>query len=96
MHAFIGRTKLKTVHSAVEIIVFEQEVPFEKLQLSPSELVMVGDGAQDIGCAKAAGAHSVGVEGGMQGSELLLASEPDVLLRSLLELPAALQRWLNP
>jgi len=68
----------------------------EKLQLSPSELVMVGDGAQDIGCAKAAGAHSVGVEGGMQGSELLLASEPDVLLRSLLELPAALQRWLNP
>jgi len=66
------------------------------LGLSPTELVMVGDGAQDIGCAKAAGAHSVGVEGGMQGREALLASEPEVLLASLLELPAAVERWLNP
>ena len=66
------------------------------LGLTPTELVMVGDGAQDIACAKAAGAHSVGVEGGMQGRELLLASEPDVLLGSLLELPAALGQWLNP
>jgi 2-phosphoglycolate phosphatase len=68
----------------------------EQLGLSPAELVMVGDGAQDIACAKAAGAHSVGVEGGMQGRELLLASEPDVLLESLFELPAALTQWLNP
>jgi len=68
----------------------------EKLGLTPSELVMVGDGAQDILCAKAAGAHSVGVEGGMQRHELLLASEPDVLLKSLFELPVALERWLNP
>jgi phosphoglycolate phosphatase len=67
-----------------------------ELGLSPTELVMVGDGAQDIACAKAAGAHSVGVVGGMQAHDLLLASEPDVLLESLLELPAALQRWLNP
>jgi phosphoglycolate phosphatase len=66
------------------------------LGLSPAELVMVGDGAQDIACAKAAGAHSVGVEGGMQGRERLLGSEPDVLLQSLFELPAALERWLSP
>ena len=68
----------------------------EQLGLRPSELVMVGDGAQDIGCAKAAGAHSVGVEGGMQGRERLIASEPEVLLHSLSELPGALERWLNP
>jgi len=68
----------------------------ERLGLSPAELVMVGDGAQDINCAKAAGAHSVGVEGGMQGNQLLLASEPDVLLKSLFELPAAIAPWLNP
>ncbi|HYQ46117.1 MAG TPA: HAD-IA family hydrolase [Polyangiaceae bacterium] len=68
----------------------------ERLGLTPPELVMVGDGAQDINCAKAAGAHSVGVEGGMQGSELLLASGPDVLLESLFGLPAALAPWLNP
>ncbi|MEI9940541.1 MAG: HAD-IA family hydrolase [Pseudomonadota bacterium] len=68
----------------------------EQLGLSPTELVMVGDGAQDVACAKAAGAHSVGVEGGIQGRALLLASEPEVLLGSLFELPAALDRWLNP
>ena len=68
----------------------------EHLGLSTSELVMVGDGPQDILCAKAAGAHSVAVEGGMQGRELLLATEPDVLLQTLNELPAALARWLNP
>ncbi|HEX2669401.1 MAG TPA: HAD-IA family hydrolase [Polyangiaceae bacterium] len=67
----------------------------ERLGLSASELVMVGDGAQDIGCAKAAGAHAVGVDGGMQGREPLLASGPDVLLNSLFELPAALERWLS-
>lgn len=66
----------------------------ERLGRSPSELVMVGDGAQDIGCARAAGAHAVGVEGGMQGNELLLASGPDVVLTSLFELPTALERWL--
>jgi 2-phosphoglycolate phosphatase len=67
-----------------------------KLGLSPTELVMVGDGSQDIACAKAAGAHSVGVLGGLQGSDRLLASAPDVLLDTLLELPAALVQWLNP
>ena len=67
----------------------------EQLGLRANELVMVGDGAQDIGCAKAAGAHAVGMDGGMQGRELLLASGPDVLLSSLFELPAALERWLS-
>jgi phosphoglycolate phosphatase len=62
----------------------------ERLGLTPSELVMVGDGAQDIGCAKAAGAHSVGVEGGMQGRELMLQAGPDVVLHSLAELPAVI------
>jgi len=65
-----------------------------RLGLATTELVMVGDGAQDIGCAKAAGAHAIGVEGGMQGRELLVASGPDVLLSSLFELPAALEQWL--
>jgi 2-phosphoglycolate phosphatase len=68
----------------------------DRLGLSATKLVMVGDGAQDIGCAKAAGARAVGVEGGMQGNAALLASEPEVLLKSLFELPAVLEPWLNP
>jgi phosphoglycolate phosphatase len=63
------------------------------LSLAPSELVMVGDGPQDILCAKAAGARSIGLEGGMQGAEKLLATNPDVMLRSLFELPAVIEQW---
>lgn len=68
----------------------------ERLELSPVELVMVGDGAQDIQCAKAAGARAVAVEGGIQANERLLASNPDVVLKSLHELPALIEAWLNP
>ena len=67
----------------------------QALSLRPSELVMVGDGPQDILCAKAAGARSVGVEGGMQGAEKLLATNPDVMLRSLAELPSVIEQWLE-
>jgi phosphoglycolate phosphatase len=67
----------------------------EQLGLSPAELVMIGDGAQDIACAKAAGAHSVGVEGGIQGQEAMLSEGPDVVLKSLTELPAVIERLLN-
>ncbi|MEO6602224.1 MAG: HAD-IA family hydrolase, partial [Polyangiaceae bacterium] len=68
----------------------------ERLGLSPAELVMVGDGAQDIACAKAAGAHSVGVEGGIQGQEAMLRAGPDAVVKTLAEIPALLQQWINP
>jgi phosphoglycolate phosphatase len=64
----------------------------ERLGLPPQALAMVGDGAQDILCGRAAGAHAVGVRGGIQPIERLLAAEPELLLDSLLELPAALRR----
>jgi phosphoglycolate phosphatase len=68
----------------------------QKLGLSPSQLVMVGDGPQDILCAKAAGARSVGVTGGLQAPARLLALQPDALLKTLAELPALIRRWLAP
>ena len=67
----------------------------ERMGLSTVQLVMVGDGPQDILCAKAAGARSVGVEGGIQAQERLIASQPDELLHSLAELPALIARWLQ-
>ncbi len=67
----------------------------ERLGLSTTELVMVGDGAQDILCAKAAGARSVGVEGGMQGREPLLRAGRDEVVKTLAELPALIERWQN-
>ena len=67
----------------------------QRLGLSTAELVMVGDGPQDILCAKAAGSRSVGVEGGIQARDRLIASNPDVLLRSLAELPRLVASWLG-
>ncbi len=67
----------------------------ERLARRTPELVMVGDGPQDILCAKAAGARSVGVEGGIQARERLIAAQPDVLLASLNELPSLITSWLG-
>jgi phosphoglycolate phosphatase len=67
----------------------------EALQVTPQELLMVGDGAQDVLAGRAAGAITVGVRGGIQGVEHLLDSRPDHLLDSLHELPA-LVRSLDP
>jgi HAD superfamily hydrolase (TIGR01509 family) len=57
----------------------------ERLGVSPSEAVVVGDSAYDIGAAAAAGARSVGVNG-VTG---------DDTLGSLAELPALLDRIGN-
>ena len=68
--------------------------PLEKiarlLSVSPKELVMVGDGPQDIEAGRAAGALTIGVRGGILPIERLLAAKPDLLLNTLEELPAAL------
>ncbi len=67
----------------------------QMLSLNVSELVMVGDGAQDILCAKAAGARSVGVDGGMQARDRMLEAKPDVFLPTLADLPRVIEGWVN-
>jgi phosphoglycolate phosphatase len=51
------------------------------------EVVMVGDGPQDVLAGRAAGAYTVGVRGGIQAYDRLEASGPDVIIDSLAELP---------
>jgi phosphoglycolate phosphatase len=65
----------------------------ERLGLSPSELVMVGDGPQDVLAGRAAGARTVGVLGGMASDQRLLAAAPDAVLATLEELPALVEVW---
>lgn len=65
------------------------------LGVPPAELVMVGDGPQDIESAHAAGARAVGVEGGILPREALVAAGPDALI-DLEELPALVERWRAP
>jgi phosphoglycolate phosphatase len=64
-----------------------------QLGASGGEVVMVGDGPQDIEAGHAAGARTVGVVGNLLPEALLRASKPDVLLQSLAELPAVISRW---
>jgi len=62
----------------------------ERLGLPLSELVIVGDGAQDIAAGRAAGVRTIGVRHGIQPLEKMLAAGPDQVIESLLELPALL------
>jgi phosphoglycolate phosphatase len=63
------------------------------LKASPETTVMVGDGPQDIEAARSAGMRSIGVQSGFTSPERLIEAHPDVLLRSLSELPEVVQRW---
>lgn len=55
---------------------------------APRSVWMIGDGPQDIGAGKAAGATTVAVAGGFHSKETLAALSPDHLLDSLVDLPA--------
>jgi phosphoglycolate phosphatase len=57
-----------------------------------SEVIMVGDGPQDMLSGRAAGAYTVGVRGGIQAFERLAAAEPHAVIDTLAELPALVSR----
>lgn len=63
------------------------------LRSAPEAMVMVGDGPQDVECARRAGMRCVAVESPFCSHERLLAARPDVLLRTLGELPEVINRW---
>lgn len=62
------------------------------LDIAPGEMVMVGDGPQDIQCGHAAGARTVGVEGGILPRAELVAAAPEAMIH-LAELPGLIERW---
>lgn len=63
------------------------------MRASPESMVMVGDGPQDVECARRAGMRCVALDSGFTSRERLLAARPDVTLRSLAELPEVIARW---
>jgi phosphoglycolate phosphatase len=63
-----------------------------RLAVPVEQLVMVGDGPQDIECARAAGARSIGVIGNIVSPERLSAAGPDVIV-SLREVPDVIDAW---
>ncbi|TKD12651.1 HAD family hydrolase [Polyangium fumosum] len=68
----------------------------KQLGSMPAAVVMVGDGIQDILCARNAGTWAVGVESGFSTAEALIQAGPDVTVRDLSMLPGIVQRWREP
>jgi phosphoglycolate phosphatase-like HAD superfamily hydrolase len=85
-----------TAHFAV--VVFAEDMPRPKpagaaldpilaaLRLPARQVLVVGDGAADIGCARAAGARSAAALWGVVADEPLLALDPDYTLRAIEEM----------
>jgi 2-phosphoglycolate phosphatase len=67
-----------------------------RLNTPITELIMVGDGPQDIECGRNAGAMTVGVKGGIASLERLVESRPDFTIDSLLELPRLVHEINHP
>lgn len=66
----------------------------EALAIDPTELVMVGDGPQDVLAGKAAGARTIGVmDGGFLPRHRLTEAAPDAIAQHLGEVPAILRGW---
>jgi phosphoglycolate phosphatase len=64
-----------------------------RLGKSPPQLVMVGDGPQDVLCGRRAGAFTVGVKGPMLPVAQLEDAHPDAMVETLLKLPEVLAGW---
>jgi phosphoglycolate phosphatase len=60
--------------------------------VSARDAWVVGDGVQDIGAARAAGATSVAVLGGFSSEEILRAAGPDAVVGGLAELSPLMER----
>jgi HAD superfamily hydrolase (TIGR01549 family) len=63
----------------------------ERLSLAPSSCVYVGDSPEDLEMAKRAGVRAIAVLGPFPTEKRLRAARPDFLLRSIRELPDALE-----
>jgi len=68
----------------------------KQIGADPAAVVMVGDGPQDVLCARSAGTWVVAVESGFSPVEILAQAGPDVIVKDLSLLPGIVQRWREP
>jgi phosphoglycolate phosphatase len=57
-----------------------------RLGIEPGEAWMIGDGPQDVGAGRAAGAFTVAILGGIADHDAVRAAKPDLVIGSLREL----------
>jgi phosphoglycolate phosphatase len=65
----------------------------EKLGMKADELVMVGDGTQDVLCGKSVGARTIAVSTGYASETSLRELMPDALIKNLRTVPDTVNRW---
>jgi len=63
-----------------------------KMNLRPEACVYVGDSAHDLEMARRAGVKAIAVLGRFPTEKAIRAAKPEILLKSILELPAALAK----
>jgi HAD superfamily hydrolase (TIGR01509 family) len=68
------------------------ETALRAMKLNAQDCVYAGDTREDIQMARSAGVRTIGVIGPFPTARRLKQSRPDLLLPSLLELPAALRK----
>jgi phosphoglycolate phosphatase len=66
------------------------------LDVDPQAVVMVGDGVQDVECARNAGAWSIAVESGFTAANKLLQANPHMAVKDLSFVAGIVQRWRDP
>ena len=66
-----------------------------RMGLRPGEAVYVGDSPEDLEMARNAGVRAIAVLGPFPTERRLRAAKPEVLLKSIEELPAALVNLAN-
>ena len=64
----------------------------KRLNVKPSEAIYIGDTTYDILAAREVGVKSMAVSGGAHSINLILNSEPDILVKDVKEIPKALKR----
>jgi phosphoglycolate phosphatase len=67
----------------------------DRLGMRARQLVMVGDGVQDVACGRAAGAYTVAVLGGFGGEDALRSARPNLVIPDLSGLAPALAPLLR-
>ena len=69
------------------------ELALRRLRLPPEVCVYVGDAPEDIEMARRAGVRAIAVLGPFPVHDRVRAARPDVLLRSIDELPRLLESY---
>jgi len=64
-----------------------------QMELDPGTCVYVGDSAEDLEMARRAGVRAIAVLGPFPTEKQLRAAKPELLLKSIEELPSALERY---